>query len=150
MTRRFFPAGPMAAAGLALALAGCGETGDLLPREPVSGKVTIEGQPLAKGSILFRPAGGGTEAGGEVAEGAFEVARADGPPPGKYQVSVTEAVERPEEDKLNNFSLQPKTKPSKTVIGGPIDAEVKAGGPNAFTFDFPKVDVSKRSKGQVR
>ena len=75
---------------------------------------------------------------------------ADGPTPGKYRVSVTEAMDRPEEDKLNNFTLQPKTKPSKMVIGGPLDAEVAAGKPNSFTFDFKKVDVSKRSKGQAR
>ncbi|WP_165244853.1 hypothetical protein [Paludisphaera soli] len=143
-------AGLLATPVLLSALAGCGEPGDDLPREPVSGKVTIEGEPLAKGSILFRPSGGGAEAGGTVEAGAFTIPRVDGPTPGKYQVSITEAVDRPEEDKLGNFSLQPKTKPSKTVIGGPLEAEVKAGTPNEFTFDFAKVDASKRSKNQAR
>lgn len=141
---------PHLAAAFLLGLIGCEGARDDLPREPVSGKVTIAGEPLAKGSIQFRPAGGGAEAGGIVEAGAFEIPKADGPTPGKYQVTVTEAVERAEEDKLNNFSLQPKTKPAKSAIGGPLDAEVKAGTPNTFSFDFPKVDVSKRSKGQAR
>ncbi|AMV39047.1 hypothetical protein [Planctomyces sp. SH-PL62] len=138
------------AASLLLATSGCDSTGDDLPREPVSGKVTIEGEPLAKGSILFRPSGGEAEAGGSVEGGAFEIPRADGPTPGKYQVTVTEAVDRPEEDKLNNFSLQPKTKPSKSVVGGPLEAEVKAGAPNTYTLDFPRVDVPKGLKGKAR
>lgn len=143
-------AATLCAIALALTAPGCDEPRDTLPREPVSGKVTIDGEPLAKGSIQFRSTGGDIEVGGSVEGGSFEIPKADGPTPGKYRVSVTEAMDRPEEDKLNNFTLQPKTKPSKMVIGGPLDAEVAAGKPNSFTFDFKKVDVSKRSKGQAR
>lgn len=37
-------------------LAGCSESGT--PTAPVSGKVTLNGQPLANVSVLFQPAGG--------------------------------------------------------------------------------------------
>lgn len=136
--------------GLSLALAGCSDSGDGLPRVAVTGKVTVEGEPLAKGAVTFRPDGAGAESSGAVEGGAFTIPSADGPTPGKYKVSVTETIERAEGDKLNNFTLQPQTKPSKTTIGGPLDAEVKAGGDNAFTFDFPRVDVSKGSKSKAR
>lgn len=140
----------LAAIGLSLGLAGCLDSGDGLNRVAVSGKVTIEGEPLAKGAVTFRPVGEGAETTGEVEAGTFTIPAADGPTPGKYRVSANETIERPEGDKLNNFTLQPQTKPSRTTIGGPLDAEVKAEGENTYTFDFPRVDVSKGTKGKAR
>ena len=37
--------------------AGCSQSSDELPREPVSGTVTLDGQPLASGTIQFSPDG---------------------------------------------------------------------------------------------
>ena len=49
----------------ALGLAGCsGSSGDDLPREAVSGTVTLDGAPLPSGSISFSPDGGGRGRGG--------------------------------------------------------------------------------------
>ncbi len=140
------------ASALALALGGCDEARDDLPRQAVSGKVKIEGEPLAKGSIQFRSADGGMEVGGVVKDGAFAIPKADGPVPGKYKVSVTEAVEGaidPSQGTAANFSIAPKSKPSTKVVGGPIDAEVKAGGGDAFDFEFQRVDAAQ-SKGRRR
>lgn len=140
----------LAALGLSLGLAGCSDGGDGLPRVAVTGKVTVEGEPLARGAITFRPEGSGAESSGAVEGGAFTIPSADGPTPGKYKVSVTETIERAESDKLNNFTLQPQTKPSRTTIGGPLEAEVKADAENSFTLDFPRVDASKGSKSKAR
>ncbi|WP_337175059.1 hypothetical protein [Paludisphaera sp.] len=140
----------LAAMGICLGIAGCNESGDGRNRVAVSGKVTVEGEPLAKGSVTFRPEGDGAEATGVVENGAFTISAADGPTPGKYKVSAIEATERAEGDKLNNFSIQPQEKPSRTTIGGPLDAEVKAEGENVFPLDFPRVDTSKGTKGRSR
>ncbi len=143
----------VAGRGVALTLAcalisGCGGASDSLPREAVSGKVAIEGTPVAKGSILFRSADGAMEVGGLVKDGTFEIPKADGPVPGKYKVSITEALERPAEKEGEQFTLQPKTKPSKQVASGTLDAEVKAGSSDALVFDFQRTDANARSKGK--
>src|SRR5437868_13520177 len=68
------------AAALVPAAAGCGQGGDNLPRQAVSGKVTIDGQPLDTGEITFVPtagAGAGPAAGGKVENGAYSISRAD-------------------------------------------------------------------------
>jgi len=130
-------------------LGGCGEPRDTLPREPVSGKVKIEGTPLAKGSITFRSTDGSMEAGGLVNDGAFTIPRADGPVPGKYQVAITEALEGPTLEKGEQFSIQPKTKPSRTAPPGTLEAEVKAGGNEEFDFDFQR-SAGARPKGRAR
>ena len=51
-----FASGPM--------MTGCSGSGDELPREPVSGVVSIDGEPLANGTIQFAADGGGAVAGG--------------------------------------------------------------------------------------
>ena len=63
--RRFSVALFLAAAGLTAT--GCAGSEDELPREPVSGTVTLDDQPLAEGTIRFIPsAGGGAGSEGEV------------------------------------------------------------------------------------
>ncbi len=71
------------AAGLA---AGCSGGGDDLPRESVSGTVTLDSQPLADGVIQFMPAGDGGRARpraavGEVGSGALRSRAAVSPSP---------------------------------------------------------------------
>ena len=41
-----------------VALGGCGGDGDAPPRYPVMGTVTIDGQPVSNGEIVFLPADG--------------------------------------------------------------------------------------------
>ena len=70
---------------------GCG-SGDGLPRQPVAGTVTLDGQPLAEGSIAFQPAdpaGSGVAAGGTIRNGSYSISRADGPTPGAYRVAIS-------------------------------------------------------------
>src|SRR4051794_26204863 len=60
-----------------LAVSGCGRGGDHLPREPITGTVSLDGTPLADGNITFMPvdAAKGTEVGAVIAQGAFSVPR---------------------------------------------------------------------------
>src|SRR5262249_19581338 len=83
----------MASAALGiLTLGGCGDS-DELPREPVSGTVTLDGKPLASGLITFQPGGGdvATQGGGAIESGKYAIPRDQGLVPGNYRVSVTNA-----------------------------------------------------------
>ena len=75
-------------------LAGCGDGRGV--RVPVSGAVTVDGAPLAFGSILFEPLAGGDNnrpGGGALeSDGTFRVSAYtafDGLPPGSYRVAIT-------------------------------------------------------------
>ncbi len=69
------------------ALIGCG--GPATDRVPVAGEVTIDGQPLDRGSIEFHPDGEeGTVTGGVIREGTFEIPATQGAKPGKYSVRI--------------------------------------------------------------
>ena len=79
---------PAALAGVAL-LAGCGGSGS------VSGKVTLDGQPLTTGTVTFHPVGSGPVAIGTIGpDGRYELAVGQdrSVPPGDYVVTV-EATE---------------------------------------------------------
>jgi hypothetical protein len=71
------------------AILGCGAT-DVLNRQAISGTVTLDGQPISKGAILFEPATqeSGTAVGATIREGFFAIARHEGPVPGSYLVRV--------------------------------------------------------------
>ena len=77
-----------------IVFAGCGDGRGV--RVPVSGKVTIDGAPLAFGSVLFEPLEGGENnrpGGGALeSDGTFRVSAYtafDGLPPGSYRVAIT-------------------------------------------------------------
>jgi hypothetical protein len=71
-----------------LLVAGCGKEG--ATRGAVSGKVTLDGKPLADGSILFTPVKGtrGTATGGQILNGQYELAESAGPAVGKNRVEI--------------------------------------------------------------
>jgi hypothetical protein len=71
------------------AVVGCGAT-DGLNRQAISGTVTLDGQPISKGAILFEPATqeSGTAVGATIREGSFAISRHEGPVPGAYLVRV--------------------------------------------------------------
>ena len=62
--------------------------GDGINRVEVSGTVTLDGQPLSEGSIVFQPIAEGPSAGGSIRDGRFTIERAGGPGPGKYRVEI--------------------------------------------------------------
>lgn len=99
--------------GLAVVLVvvvGCttGEQDDL-PREAVSGVVTLDGKPLPAGLIRFAPQPPGpTEGGTLVRDGAFSIDRANGLVPGHYVVSI----------QANEKSGEPRKEGQRVETGG--------------------------------
>lgn len=131
---------------------GCSGGGDDLPRQPVSGTVTLGGQPLAEGRIQFEPASPEAKApvGGEIRDGAFSIPREQGPTPGDYRVMITSSGAKASEGVDTSPGAEappgskakaPKPGPSPELIPKQynsrttLTAKVEAGKPN--TFDFP-------------
>ncbi len=87
MTRAQHIVSALVAAAL-LAAGGCGPRGN---HAAIGGQVTLDGQPLAQGSILFVPIEGtsGTATGGDIREGKYHIASAKGPAVGWNRVEIT-------------------------------------------------------------
>jgi hypothetical protein len=68
---------------------GC-DSDDGLNRQAISGTVTLDGQPLSGGSILFEPTTNesGTAVGATIRQGVFAISRSQGPVPGPYRVRI--------------------------------------------------------------
>jgi hypothetical protein len=109
----------LSATALGLAAAGCsgGVPTDELPREAVAGKVTMDGQPLPAGTILFSPEGSQAEAvssaAGQVENGEFSIPRERGPVPGTYKVKISH-TDQPE----GRVKIDLKKKPGKKASSG--------------------------------
>ena len=76
-----------------LSAQGCSGSGDDLPRESVSGTVTLDGRPLSTGAIRFSPSrndlsGHAVEGGDSIKNGRFSISREVGLIPGDYRVSI--------------------------------------------------------------
>ena len=73
-----------------LLLCGCGSGG----RQSIDGTVTLDGQPLEKGSITFIPQAGtqGPTAGAEIVDGNYTISTAGGTFAGKFRVEITAAI----------------------------------------------------------
>lgn len=85
-----------------LATAGC--SGEGLLRQPVSGYVKLDGNPLGKGVIIFYPVKGNDldiviNGGAMVKDGYFSIPRAAGLIPGDYQVAIRAAESRRRRDR---------------------------------------------------
>src|SRR4051812_41369402 len=81
---------------LSIPLVGCGAAAsDGPPREAVSGKVTLDGQPLAQGVIQFLPASNkeGVSGGAVIEGGAYSIEAAKGLVAGQYRVTINGAKE---------------------------------------------------------
>lgn len=71
-----------------LLLVGCGRNGDRLA---IQGNVTLDGQPLPQGQIVFLPQTGtqGPSAGSSIEDGAYSVPASKGTFPGIFRVEIT-------------------------------------------------------------
>ena len=138
-------------AALCAGFLGCGSASDDLPRQAVSGTVTVDGQPLAEGRIQFEPASAEakTPAGGEIKDGLFSISRDQGPTSGDYRIMITSSVARtPPADKSPGaepakgavkkkapaVELIPKEYNSQTTL----KQTVEAGKTNTFEFTLKK------------
>jgi hypothetical protein len=130
---------------LALALAGCNSPGDNLPRQRVSGTVTLDGKPLERGTILFQPVSElPTGIAVPISGGQYYIEKAQGLVPGSYKVKIS-STPPPVPEPLTAEGTPPPpgkpTPPPKDLMPERYNSltiltrEVKEGVTN--TFDFP-------------
>ncbi len=133
----------------AASLCGC-RSGDDLPRQEVSGTVTLNGQPLETGSIQFQPAsdadaaGAVTGGGALISNGRYQIERDKGLTPGNYKVMIfshagaeVDESEPPGESVVRSkvpSELIPATYNSATTL----TAQVSKGKANVLNYDLKK------------
>jgi hypothetical protein len=121
--------------------AGCSGATDDLPREAVAGTVTLDGQPLASGTISFTPADSndaeGISGGGDmIRDGKFAIARDVGLLPGNYNVAIFASSNTGERTKPAQVGggkpaeLAKQLIPAKYNAKSELKAEIKKGGGN--------------------
>jgi hypothetical protein len=134
-------------------MGGCGGPDDL-PREAVSGSVSVDGNPVKVAVITFLPdsADVPTQGGGTVTDGKYSIPRAQGLVPGKYRIVITSPEDKPKvvvDEGHNNNAPGMKPIPAKQVIPPQyndktlLTAEVRAGVSNVFVFNLTSMPASK-------
>lgn len=123
--------------------AGCGDSGP--QRAPIKGKITVAGQPLAAGQILFVPvAPTGPSTSAAIKNGEYELKQETGPIVGTHRVEVE--AELPLgfaiDDDVAFAARQGKPLPPNPIPlqynrQSTLTTEVKAGVENEFTLDVP-------------
>lgn len=135
---------------LALTMAGCGATSDAPATFPVTGVVTLDGQPVAGADVAFLPAASDTEAAPAQAvtddAGHFEVATLfdqgrtsrQGMKLGTYVVQITKTERPPPAAGLSQApkNVLPRKYASAATSG--LNATVTADGENELTFSLTK------------
>ncbi|WZO97628.1 hypothetical protein EP7_004670 [Isosphaeraceae bacterium EP7] len=135
-----------------LALVGCGGELEGPPREAISGKVTLDGQPLKKGLITFTPSAGGSDlvVSGLVIDGEYTLPRAEGPSHGPHRVDIwsKEATGKTipdRNDPENPMVVTREIIPPQYNVKSRLAAEVKPGDANHFEFDLTRSKVAMKS-----
>ena len=105
-------------------------------RQEFSGTVTVDGVPLSRGSVSFRPVDGGQSgsSGAIVEDGQFFVPAAKGLVPGKYTVTVQAYKETGRIIKDPQVGDRPESVPVHFKAEGLLDAAIGADGSNRFAF----------------
>jgi hypothetical protein len=133
------------------ALVGCGNSGPA--RAAIQGKVTVGGQPLAAGRILFTPIAPtqGPAASARIAAGHYQLPAREGPVVGQNRVEV-EADQNlgfPIDDeaafvKRGGRPLPPNPIPAAYNSQSTLTADVKPGGENTFDVTIPATSQAAR------
>ncbi|MCC9605090.1 hypothetical protein LOC68_24705 [Blastopirellula sp. JC732] len=136
--------GMVLAAVACAALIGCGGPKDTLNRQAVVGEVTLKGEPLDTGAILFEPqdSANGTNGGAVITAGRFEISKQRGLPPGVYVVRVSSPDSAPvvlaEGEAPGDSSKVAKERVPKTWnVESEQTITVEAGGENKFELAIP-------------
>jgi hypothetical protein len=125
----------LAAMSLAVLL-GCSQA----KRMAIEGTVTLDGQPLEKGSIAFRPLPGttGPTAGAAIVRGKFVISPSGGPFAGSFVVEISNV--RPTGRKVEGprglVDEHLEFLPARYNAQSELRAEVKTDGPNSFEFSL--------------
>ncbi len=130
-------------------LAGCSDPYG--GRMEVSGAVTLQGQPLKEGSILFAPLENqDTPGGAQVIQGEYKIPPQSGLRPGKYLVRLTAGDGRTPANEEIAAPGGPANIVSVDLIPedwntrSKHEIEVKAKSVNKFNFDIPKMNTRKK------
>ena len=117
-------------------LTACGDS----RRGAIEGTVTLDGRPLEKGYISFRPQLGtpGPAAGAEILDGKFAIPAEGGTFGGTFRVEIT-ASRKTGQKVMDRFSGQPVDAyaqfiPAKYNSQTELQAEVNPDAPNRFEF----------------
>lgn len=124
-------------------LVGCGRKANVVP---VSGKVIVDGQPLANVAVNFGPLTGGLDGayaayGKTDAAGRYTLKLVDGGQPGasigNSRVTLNESSDGPVSD---GAAVRIQFKLPPTARDGTLRFEVPPGGTDAANFEFGKGD----------
>lgn len=120
-------------------LFGCGGASDAPVTYPVSGKVTLDGQPLAQGNIIFRDAAEKTaSAAGKIENGEFSFEAVAG----KKAVVITATREVPGKTVVGGAPDEPPVPAIEQYLPATynekttLEADVSDSGANEFTFEL--------------
>ena len=124
-----------------LVLSGCGRKQDYpgARRYPLTGKVTVKGEPIGMGVISFLPQSDkGRVSGGEIKDGIYSIPEAKGPTAGMCRVEIrwskyTGKQSPDPSDKTLMIDIIAEGLPPKYHKNSELTAEV---GPDKTTFDF--------------
>lgn len=114
-------------------------------RNPLAGTVTLDGQPLPKGTITFEPAPGETMAtagGAAIADGKFELSQESGLVAGTYRVFIssaeaTESGGKSADDLMNNPPAPAKERiPDKYNTQSMLTAEITKDKKTTLKFEL--------------
>jgi hypothetical protein len=122
------------------AIAGCQPRTNRLP---VSGAITLNGQPLDGATIRFTSIDGVKSANGALVQaGRFQIPKAKGLLPGKYHVEINAPDDKAPQVLVGagpgqpGIRTAPERVPDEYNIKSKQTIEVKTGGDNNFTFDI--------------
>ena len=117
---------------------GCGQSETV----PVTGTVTLNGQPATEAEVIFTPSKGRVASGATDAAGRFTLSTnksGDGAVPGDHKVTVVEYYPPGKPPPMTSGG-PPSRFPSKYTEASqtPFEAKVERGKPNDFPFDVKK------------
>ena len=124
---------------LSLMMAGCGKTIEVAGPE-ATGTVTLDGNPLTSGVLIFYPAGEGSSAFAKLnSEGKFRVssgASATGIAPGKYVVTVEPLNQSNNDEKGNAVPVSRIPSKYTEIKTSDLTITVTEKGPNDFKLEL--------------
>jgi hypothetical protein len=112
---------------------GCGTESSGPDTYPVTGTVTLDGTPLATGSIVFDPVNGtGQGCAGTITDGQYEMESCAG----NMRVSITSTTQTGEVDEYGESVHKSVLPRDKYDLNSKLTADVTADGANTFNFEL--------------
>ena len=124
-------------------LIGCG-SGSGPAREAIHGRITLDGQDVQQGSIVFTPSGDtkGMVTGGTIKDGKYELTAKDGPVVGTNRVEIRSVrktgrkVQSPMGDPGSMIDESVEGIPARYNIHSTLEVVIKSGEDNEHNFEL--------------